>query len=423
MRVGLLQDALDRVAQQFPVGRALRVAGDLLQAGQRPAGLDRVGTPAERVVERLAQPREPGRLEQGPDQFAGGQLGLGDELGDGEADPVQVEQAQQPLPRLPGHAALAGGEQVDRGEQDGPLALGEGGELAQRLAVGGGEPAGLGGLGQEPDDRDDVGDHPAQHLGLVGGQRRDDRPRVGAAAGELVDLVEQAEGVDRVAGQPGGDRPEGLEGLHVVLAHGLGEDVDDRLGAGEGAGGVGVEVVVDRRLGGAAGCLVAEQEPAGLVADGGVGRGQAGRVDDGEVAQVVAGERDVNVCDLVPGDAQPLRDHAGLVEGQAAAGAVAAHDVDPVGRAVAELRDDAGALADLGRRDPPPDQRVDQGGFAGFEASGDRDPQGLAEPPPHVQDLRTGGVAQPVADLLAEIGDSGTQRAGTHRFSAQPSDG
>ena len=81
----------------------------------------------------------------------------------------------------------------------------------------------------------------------------------GAAAGELVDLVEQAQRVDRVAGQPRRDRPERLQGLHVVLTDRLGEHVDDRLGAGQRTGGVGVEVVVDRRLG--------EQEPAGLVAD------------------------------------------------------------------------------------------------------------------------------------------------------------
>ena len=59
---GLLQHPLDRVAQQLPVGGTVGVAGDLLQAGQRPAGLDRVGAPPERLVEGLPQPREPGGL-------------------------------------------------------------------------------------------------------------------------------------------------------------------------------------------------------------------------------------------------------------------------------------------------------------------------------------------------------------------------
>jgi len=111
---------------------------------------------------------------------------------------------------------------------------------------------------------------------------------------------------------------------------------------------------------------------------------------------------------------EPLRDHAGLVEGQAGPGAVLADDVDPVGRAVAELGDDAGALADLGRGDAPADQGVDEGGLAGFQPAGDGHPQRLTEPAPHVEDLRLGATTEPVADLLAEVGHPRAQWSRCH---------
>jgi hypothetical protein len=68
--VGQPHQILDRAAQQFPVGR-LAGGRDPLQAGHRRTGLDGVAAPAERVVERLAQPGEARRLRQGADQVAG----------------------------------------------------------------------------------------------------------------------------------------------------------------------------------------------------------------------------------------------------------------------------------------------------------------------------------------------------------------
>ena len=210
-----------------------------------------------------------------------------------------------------GTGAVAGGEQVDGGQQHLPFAL----AAARRAARSASQSAAVSRpasvvSASSPTTGTTSETTRRSTFAWSRGQRLGDRPRVGAAAGELVDLVEQAERVDRVAGQPRRHRPERLQRLHVVLADRLGEHVDDRLGAGQRPRRVGVEVVVDRRL--------VEQEPPGAGADRGVrAEHRPGRVDDGQVAQVVAGEGDVDVGDLA---ARARRAAAGSSRPRPAAG-------------------------------------------------------------------------------------------------------
>ena len=107
---GSLQHPLDRVAQHLPVARGAGVCpASLLQRGQRPAGLDRVGAPAERLVQGVPQPREPGRRRpaSGPARrcpAAGRRLSWAS----AKPMPYRSSSAQQPLPLLARHRARPG---------------------------------------------------------------------------------------------------------------------------------------------------------------------------------------------------------------------------------------------------------------------------------------------------------------------------
>ena len=86
------------------------------------------------------------------------------------------------------------------------------------------------------------------------------------------------------------------------------------------------------------------------------------------------------------------RDAAVGLERQHLTLTVGAHHLDPVDRAVPEPGHQSRALADRGRRDPPADQRVHQGGLAGLESPRDRDLQWRGQPVEH--DAQTGGGAR-----------------------------
>ncbi len=229
------------------------------------------------------------------------------------------------------------------------LVGGQRGELGEGVAVGAGEPAGAGGLGEQPDQGDDLADGTGEQPGLLHGEGPGHGPGVVGAPGQSVDLGEDSERVDRAGGQARGRVVEGVQGAQVVGAHGLGEDVDDGFGGGDLPGGVGVDVVVERGV---------ADDAGGPVAGGGVGRRQARGVDDGQCPQSVIGECHIDVGDAGGGHAEAGRDHAVVVEREAAPLVIAGDDVDAVGRAVPESGDHAGALAGRGRGDTPADKSV-----------------------------------------------------------------
>jgi hypothetical protein len=133
---------------------------------------------------------------------------------------------------------------------------------------------------------------------------------------------------------------------------------------------------------------------------------------------VVAGEGHVHVRDVVAGHAEPLRDHAGLVERQAGAGAVALDHVDPVGCPVPELGHDSRAFTHFGGGYAPADERVHKCRLSGFQAAGDGDPQRLVEASAHPKHLRLRRRTHPWADVVTECRHPGTERTWSHDSSA-----
>jgi hypothetical protein len=123
------------------------IAGRVGERGdrrERGGGLDAVGAGAEHRVELAAHAGEAGGVEQDPPQRARGHLRVAAQRVDRGADAVQVELLQQLRPRAGGDLAVPGEEDV-RGHQHGlPGRVVQFGQLAQRVGVRGGEPAGLG---------------------------------------------------------------------------------------------------------------------------------------------------------------------------------------------------------------------------------------------------------------------------------------
>src|SRR5690606_23344166 len=223
-------------------------------------------------------------------------------------------------------------------------------------------------------DRDDGLDQAAD-LG-VGGHA------VGDAAGgghgvqppdpDLVGTGEDGDGVDGVGARDLGV-VEGVEEVEVVAVQ-VPHEVDDGVGGGVvlGVGGQGVP--------GARGGAVGQAADAGGVAHGGGAQRPGGPGDlqvgggvGGQVAQVDVQRAAVAVEAKLP------RGATGGGVGE-----------DPVGVPVLVPGDDAGALARVGGGQPVADQRVEEGGLAGLDASGDGDAQRLLQP--GGQDVQVGGL-------------------------------
>ena len=159
------------------------------------------------VCSRVCRSRgNPDACDQPADQLAGAQLRVGGELRDGEADAVQVEQAQQPLPVL---GADRGGPATGTGPprpaaRPGRRAAASCRRAAQSALVS--RPASPVSA-SSPTTGTTSETVRASSARLLLGQRPGHRPRVAGAADQGVDLAEHAERVDRAGRQPGGRRP------------------------------------------------------------------------------------------------------------------------------------------------------------------------------------------------------------------------
>ena len=233
--VGLLQHPLDRVAQHLPVGAACRRARrGVSSRRQRPAGLDRVGAPPERLVEGVPQPREPGRLvpaaapaHRCPAAGRRRAAPARSRCRTGRAAPAAARRCSR------GTGAGRGAEQVDRGQQHAQLGRGSAASCPQRGAVGGGEPAGLAGLGEQPDHRHHLGDRTRRSSAACSSASG---PATGhgspAPPTRVSTLPNTPERVDRAADASRADAARNASSAaHVVGADRLGEHVDDGLGA------------------------------------------------------------------------------------------------------------------------------------------------------------------------------------------------
>ena len=231
----------------------------------------------------------------------------------------------------------------------------------------------------------------AQRGELVVAQRaRSEREQPGHRYHRLADA-----GLVHLGGEPGGDLVGGQHrvdppGPDLVGAGGHPDDAERAARAAHEH----ADLFEQRDVGGVEG---AQQEHHGVDAGHAVVGNQQAQRALGDVGGQRRGARGVDDGGVDQGAGRPLDvevDHLGRVEiGQIERQATLAHDGDvappaaafvrgdPRGGPVPEPRDDAGRLCRVGGRDVLPHQRIDQGGFAGFQRSSQRDADRLVQPP------------------------------------------
>jgi hypothetical protein len=109
-------------------------------------------------------------------------------------------------------------------------------------------------------------------------------------------------------------------------------------------------------------------------------------------------------------EAQLGRDHPVRGEGEHLLAAVGEDDLDAVDRAVLEPGHQPGALTDVGRRDPAPDQRVDQRRLTRLDPPGDGHLQRRAEPAQHLGEPGRGARGDLRLQPVAQVGHRHRQR-------------
>ena len=128
--------------------------------------------------------------------------------------------------------------------------------------------------------------------------------------------------------------------------------------------------------------LVVEQRPARPLRGGLVGRRQPGRVDQGQVGELLRGPADLDAFDRLERQAPEVDiERAVLTPERELLGAgrsqVGHH---PIAERVAVPGHDFGAFPGVGRRQPLADEGVEERRLAGLHPAGDGDPERLLEP-------------------------------------------
>ena len=231
--------------------------------------------------------------------------------------------------------------------------------------------------------------HQAAQPGIVavpGGDALRLLDRVGAAAAHLVGARQDADRVDR------GGVAELRVGQHLKEVHvggvQLAQQVHHRVDAVRVGGPVGVAGEELLRLPGHR----LRQRP------------HARRVDQGHPGQPGAGYLDAQLVQVVGAQVAEVQHERGAARFQAQRPGLGVARVG-AGRRVLAVRvpgHHAGALARVGRRDPLPDQGVEQRRLAGLDPAGDRHPQRLVHVPGDGEQAALGRAAPVRGDGLGE---------------------
>ena len=152
--------------------------------------------------------------------------------------------------------------------------------------------------------------------------------------------------------------------------------------------------------------VVVEQRPGRPLRGGLVGRRQAGRVDEGQLDELLRRPADLDPLDRLERQAAEVDvERAVLAPERELPGAGRPQLGDhPVAEGVAVPGHDPGALAGVGRREPLADEGVEERRLAGLHPARDGDPERLVEPAKDHRHRRF--LVGPARDLERIVGDA-----------------